>query len=59
VVGEGFGDIDMLDDFVDGALANARAGVIVPSLKRLLGHARREGWVVVFPTTRTRGATLS
>jgi nicotinamidase-related amidase len=40
--------IDMLNDFVDGALANPRAQAIVPSLKRLLDHARREGWVVVF-----------
>jgi len=40
--------IDMLDDFVDGALANPRAQAIVPSLARLLDHARREGWVVVF-----------
>ncbi len=40
--------IDMLDDFVDGALANARAQAIVPALQRLLAHARREGWVVVF-----------
>jgi nicotinamidase-related amidase len=40
--------IDMLDDFVGGALANPRAQAIVPSLKRLLEHARREGWVVVF-----------
>jgi len=40
--------IDMLDDFVDGALANPRAQAIVPPLKRILEHARREGWVVVF-----------
>lgn len=40
--------IDMLDDFVDGALANPRAWAIVPSLQRILEHARREGWVVVF-----------
>jgi nicotinamidase-related amidase len=40
--------IDMLDDFVDGALANPRARAIVPPLKRILEHARREGWVVVF-----------
>jgi nicotinamidase-related amidase len=40
--------IDMLDDFVDGVLANPRAQVIVPPLKRILEHARREGWVVVF-----------
>jgi hypothetical protein len=40
--------IDMLDAFVDGALANPRAQAIVPPLKRILEHARREGWVVVF-----------
>jgi nicotinamidase-related amidase len=40
--------VDMLDDFVDGALANPRAQAIVPSLQRLLAHARDEGWVVVF-----------
>ena len=40
--------IDMLRDFVDGALANPRAQAILPSLQRLLEHARREGWVVVF-----------
>jgi nicotinamidase-related amidase len=40
--------IDMLDDFVGGALANPRAQAIVPPLERLLTHARREGWVVVF-----------
>jgi len=40
--------IDMLNDFVDGALANPRAQAIVPSLVRLLAHARADGWVVVF-----------
>ena len=40
--------IDMLQDFVDGALANPRARAIFPPLQRLLEHARREGWVVVF-----------
>lgn len=40
--------IDMLDDFVDGALANSKAQAIVPALQRLLAHARHEGWVVVF-----------
>lgn len=40
--------IDMLEDFVDGALANPRAQQIVEPLQRLLAHARREGWVVVF-----------
>ena len=40
--------IDMLNDFVDGALANPRAQAIVPALERLLAHARAEGWVVVY-----------
>ncbi len=40
--------IDMLDDFVDGALANPRAQAIVPNLQRLLAHAREAGWIVVF-----------
>jgi nicotinamidase-related amidase len=40
--------IDMLDDFVDGALANPRAQAIVPNVRRLLAHAREAGWVVVF-----------
>ena len=40
--------VDMLKDFVDGALANPRAQAIVPPLQRLLAHARDEGWVVVF-----------
>ena len=40
--------IDMLNDFVDGALANPRAQAIVPALRRLLEHARSNGWVVVF-----------
>ena len=40
--------VDMLVDFVDGALANPQAQAIVPSLLRLLEHAREAGWVVVF-----------
>jgi nicotinamidase-related amidase len=40
--------VDMLNDFVDGALANPKAQAIVPSLQRLLAHARDDGWVVVF-----------
>jgi len=40
--------IDMLNDFVDGRLANARASGIIPPLRCLLDHARSEGWVVVF-----------
>ncbi len=40
--------VDMLEDFVDGALANPRAASIVPALQKLLAHAREAGWVVVF-----------
>jgi nicotinamidase-related amidase len=41
--------VDMLDDFVTGALANPHAERIVEPLARLLTHARRDGeWVVVF-----------
>lgn len=40
--------VDMLDDFVDGALANPKAQAIVPGIQRLLAHAREDGWVVVF-----------
>ena len=40
--------VDMLKDFVDGALANPRAQRIVEANRRLLAHARDEGWVVVF-----------
>lgn len=40
--------LDMLDDFVHGALANPRAPGIIPPIQRLLGHARDEGWVVAF-----------
>jgi nicotinamidase-related amidase len=40
--------VDMLRDFVDGALANPRAQRIVDPLGRLLAYARESGWVVVF-----------
>jgi nicotinamidase-related amidase len=41
--------VDMLDDFVTGALANPHAERIVELLARLLAHARgNPGWVVVF-----------
>jgi nicotinamidase-related amidase len=40
--------IDMLEDFVHGALANPRAAGILEPLQRLLAHARTEGWVIVF-----------
>jgi nicotinamidase-related amidase len=39
---------DMLNDFVDGKLANPNAQAIIEPLQRLLAHARDEGWVVVF-----------
>ena len=41
--------VDMLDDFVTGALANPHAERILDPLGRLLAHARSsEDWVVVF-----------
>lgn len=40
--------VDMLDDFVDGALANPRAVTMLPHLERLLDHARSANWVIVF-----------
>jgi nicotinamidase-related amidase len=40
--------VDMLKDFVDGKLANPRAQAITPPLRRLLDHARKDGWVVIF-----------
>ncbi|KAG0600764.1 hypothetical protein M758_11G058900 [Ceratodon purpureus] len=40
--------VDMLNDFVDGLLANPRAQSIIAPLGRLLKHARANGWVVVF-----------
>jgi nicotinamidase-related amidase len=40
--------VDMLNDFVDGKLANPKAQAIIGPLQRLLAHARGEGWVVVF-----------
>jgi nicotinamidase-related amidase len=40
--------VDMLNDFVDGKLANPKAQAIIAPLQRLLQHAREEGWVVVF-----------
>lgn len=40
--------VDMLEDFVHGALANPRALAILPPLRELLAHARRESWVRVF-----------
>jgi nicotinamidase-related amidase len=40
--------VDMLVDFVDGALANPRAQAIVEPLQQLLAYARAHDWVVVF-----------
>ena len=42
--------VDMLNDFVTGALKNeAKATAIVPSIRRLIDHARAdEEWVVVY-----------
>jgi nicotinamidase-related amidase len=40
--------VDMLNEFVDGKLANPKAQAIIPPLQRLLRHAREEDWVVVF-----------
>jgi nicotinamidase-related amidase len=40
--------VDMLNDFVDGKLANPKAQAIVEPLQRLLAHAREQGWVIVF-----------
>ncbi len=40
--------IDMLNDFVTGALANPAGEEITPKIAALLDHARSEGWLVVF-----------
>jgi nicotinamidase-related amidase len=40
--------VDMLDDFVHGELANPRARMVLPPVRELLEHARRESWVRVF-----------
>lgn len=40
--------IDMLNDFVTGALANPAGEAITPNIASLLDHARSEGWLVVF-----------
>ena len=40
--------VDMLIDFVDGKLANPRAGRIIGPLQQLLDHARQSGWAIVF-----------
>ena len=40
--------IDMLDDFVTGALANPRSQRIIPRIAELLDQARERGWPVVY-----------
>lgn len=40
--------IDMLEDFVYGALKNERSERIIPNIKKLLDHARKMGWLVVY-----------
>jgi nicotinamidase-related amidase len=40
--------IDMLDDFVTGALANPRSQRIIPAIDALLASARERGWPVVY-----------
>ena len=40
--------VDMLNEFVDGRLANPKAQAVIEPIERLLAHARREGWVVVY-----------
>src|SRR3989338_3713622 len=40
--------IDMLEDFVYGALKNERAKRIIPNIAKLLALARKNGWLVVY-----------
>lgn len=40
--------LDMLDDFVTGALANPRAVPLVPRIAALATTARAQGWPVVY-----------
>lgn len=40
--------IDMLEDFVNGALANPRSQRIIPNIARLAADARDRAWPVVF-----------
>jgi nicotinamidase-related amidase len=40
--------VDMLEDFVYGSLKNERSKRIIPNIAKLLDHARKNGWVVVF-----------
>lgn len=40
--------IDMLEDFVYGALKNERSKRIIPNIAKLLRYAREHGWPVVY-----------
>ncbi len=40
--------IDMLEDFVYGALKNERAKRIIPNIAKLLSYARQQGWLIVY-----------
>jgi nicotinamidase-related amidase len=42
--------IDVINDFVTGALGSERAAAIVPKIHKLLSHARRLGVLVVYVT---------
>jgi len=42
--------IDVINDFVSGVLGSRRAEKIVPNIRGLLSHARREGVPVVYVT---------
>ena len=42
--------IDVINDFVTGVLGSERAATIVPTISRLLNHARSVGWPVVYLT---------
>jgi nicotinamidase-related amidase len=42
--------IDVINDFVTGVLGSERAVTIVPTISRLLNHARSVGWPVVYLT---------
>ena len=40
--------VDMLEDFVYGALKNERAKRIISNIAKLLAYGRRKGWLVVY-----------
>lgn len=40
--------VDMLNDFVTGALANPRSEAIIPKIADLLNVAHEKGWLVVY-----------